>query len=240
MTKYVSVGNLMKRNHALTIWKLNVIQSNYLQHRISFELHGIDQTIHDQWATGNDPLSMKRYLRRGSYQDLNVYFLTDWRSKMGLSSLPKKAPNSTELILDGCDIDASSMPGGWQSDAFNHGMTAVHEIGHWFGLLHVFQPSGPGVDPDGPGTCDGPGDYVADTPTQRDPTKGCPKRQDSCPKLPGLDDSHNIMDYSDDKWYERRKPFSPLNQLLSSFPQLTFFRGLSFFNSLPFHFSFHP
>ncbi|CAD6927130.1 unnamed protein product [Tilletia controversa] len=42
-----------------------------------------------------------------------------------------------------------------------------------------------------------PGDYVSDTPKQRDPTYGCPKSKNTCSSA-GADSIHNFMDYSDD------------------------------------------
>lgn len=72
---------------------------------------------------------------------------------------------------------------------FDKGITAVHEVGHWFGLFHVFQGS----------VCSGDaGDMISDTPAQREPTSGCPTRKDSCPNQQGFDSVNNFMDYSDD------------------------------------------
>jgi hypothetical protein len=41
--------------------------------------------------------------------------------------------------LDGIYIRFSTLPGG--SSPFRQGSTVVHEVGHWFSLLHTFQVS---------------------------------------------------------------------------------------------------
>lgn len=100
------------------------------------------------------------------------------------------------FMFDGCIVSADTMPGG-SLLGYDEGQTAVHEIGHWFGLLHTFNGM----------SCAGPGDYIADTPQERESTDGCPgawageEKKDSCPLLPGTDPVHNFMDYSTDAWY---------------------------------------
>lgn len=77
-------------------------------------------------------------------------------------------------------------------ELYNEGKTAVHEVGHWFGLLHTFE----GL------SCDSTdrGDFVDDTPQEMTPTEGCPTGKDSCPGDMGLDPIGNYMDYSSDAW----------------------------------------
>jgi len=90
----------------------------------------------------------------------------------------------------------------------SQGYTAVHEVGHWFGLLHTFEGR----------SCDGPGDYVDDTPQQETDTAGCPTGKDSCPDVVGSDMVSNFMDYSSDDCYQkftdgqRRRMFDMWNQ----------------------------
>ena len=90
------------------------------------------------------------------------------------------------------------MPGG-ATYGYNLGKTAVHEVGHWFGLLHTFQDT----------TCavGDPGDWIADTPQEAVSTEGCPVGgmgggwvKNSCPEREGVDPVHNYMDYSTDQW----------------------------------------
>jgi hypothetical protein len=77
--------------------------------------------------------------------------------------------------------------------AFNKGRTAVHEIGHFFNLRHIWGDAG-GCSPD---------DGVADTPAQDQATGGCPVGvlTDACqPAAPGIQ-YQNYMDYTDDACY---------------------------------------
>ncbi|KAI4276268.1 MAG: hypothetical protein L6R38_005717 [Xanthoria sp. 2 TBL-2021] len=174
--------------------QLTVLNRSYGPSGITFTLVSSDFTVNDQWATGNYDAQMKPALRKGTYKDLNVYFLSDLGGGLlGICNFPTNAsPGSSTYNQDGCDVLAQSVPGGTAAP-FNLGGTATHEIGHWFGLFHVFQGS----------ACTGNGDSVSDTPIQKTPTSGCPASKDSCPSAAGLDDIHNYMDYSDDSCYTR-------------------------------------
>lgn len=159
---------------------------------IQFTLVSTDFTTNNNWATGNYDSTMKPALRKGTYADLNVYFLSDLGGGLlGICNFPTNAsPGSSTYNQDGCDVLADSIPGGSATN-FNLGGTAAHEVGHWFGLFHVFQGS----------ACSGAGDSVSDTPIQKSPTSGCPSSSDTCPNQAGLDSIHNYMDYSDDICY---------------------------------------
>jgi len=84
-------------------------------------------------------------------------------------------------------IHTQSLPNGIYEE-YNMGMTAVHEIGHYFGLLHTFSVMS---------RCE-EGDYISDTPIEKYPSFSCEER-DSCPNHPGKDPINNFMDYSPDK-----------------------------------------
>lgn len=134
-------------------------------------------------------------LRKGNYADLNVYFLSDLGGGLlGICNFPSaQGANkaSTTFKEDGCNVLADSVPGGSATN-YNQGGTAAHEVGHWFGLFHVFQGQ----------ACSGAGDSVSDTPLQKIATSGCPSTQDSCPNSAGLDSINNYMDYSYDVCYQ--------------------------------------
>lgn len=107
---------------------------------ITFRVLSTDFTTNNNWATGNYDTQMKPALRKGTYADLNVYFLSDLSGGLlGVCNFPTDAPRgSTQFNRDGCNVFGDALPGG-QAANFNTGGTATHEIGHWFGLFHVFQ-----------------------------------------------------------------------------------------------------
>jgi hypothetical protein len=181
-----------------------VLQESYAPYDIHLTLMGTDRVVDDVIGTGfylpngstNDELFTQyleyvKHTRNGGYDALNVYFYTDLPNGIqGICPLPTVVePGSDFFYRDGCQIHAETMPGGSLAP-YNLGLTAVHEAGHWFGLLHVFQ-----------GGCSAYGDGVLDTPPQATATSGCPSSKDSCPNDPGVDSVHNFMDYSDDLWY---------------------------------------
>ncbi|QJB32341.1 choice-of-anchor J domain-containing protein [Chitinophaga oryzae] len=74
---------------------------------------------------------------------------------------------------------------------YNLGRTTTHEIGHYFGLRHIWADDSGGCAAD---------DGISDTPPQGDNTYGCPAfpRTDNCsPNFPGIM-FMNYMDYTDD------------------------------------------
>ncbi|EHA55186.1 hypothetical protein MCOR27_007509 [Pyricularia oryzae] len=174
--------------------QLRVMNEDYAPSGIQFVLKGTDRTVNANWARDSGETAMKTALRKGTYKDLNLYFLSSIPGGiLGYCYFPASATTST-VRLDGCTIASGTVPGGSIS-RFNLGKTAVHEVGHWFGLYHTFQ-----------GGCNGQGDLVDDTPAQASASSGCPIGRDSCPNQPGLDPIHNYMDYSDDSCYEEFTP----------------------------------
>src|ERR1700687_1479885 len=99
--------------------------------------------------------------------------------------------------MDGVVINQMSLPGSDQPSPYDLGMTAVHEIGHWCGLLHTFE-----------GGCLEPGDEISDTAYEEVSAQGCPLRQrSSCQGETRFIPVENYMDYSDDSCM---KQFTPL------------------------------
>ncbi|KAF1982179.1 hypothetical protein K402DRAFT_340936 [Aulographum hederae CBS 113979] len=180
--------------------QISALNTAYKSSNVQFNLVNTSFTVNDAWAvgSGDDDGAMKAALRAGGYSALNIYFQTDLDGGiLGRCSLPSdQGPSPVDrsiYVNDGCNVNAHTMPGGSQS-GYDAGQTAVHETGHWMGLLHVFEGY----------TCDGNGDFIGDTPMQSESTDGCPTgspAKDTCPGG-GVDAIHNIMDYSIDSCYQ--------------------------------------
>ncbi|KAM3496801.1 hypothetical protein MY10362_009828 [Beauveria mimosiformis] len=126
-------------------------------------------------------------LYKGDKSTWNLYLLDTVKGStgsaaLGVSSTPFSAGSPSDYSM----VDIDTLPGG-SEPRYNLGKTAVHECGHWFGLVHTFQ-----------GGCDdGFGDSVDDTPPEKSASGSCNPR-DSCPHKPGLDPINNYMNYSPD------------------------------------------
>ncbi|KAG5978986.1 hypothetical protein E4U55_005685 [Claviceps digitariae] len=177
--------------------QFDVLAADYAPSGFRMNLANTTTTVKPKWSNLSNIYNeeeMKRALRQGTYRDLNLYFVDqiDEDKSLGMCRLPLEVVKGDEFFfLDGCLIQAGTVPGGNQPPAWNMGKTVTHETGHWLGLFHTFE-----------GGCTNPGDLIADTPASDSPTKGCPVNRDSCPKMAGLDPIHNYMDYSDDSCYE--------------------------------------
>jgi hypothetical protein len=103
------------------------------------------------------------------------------------------------------------------SGVYNKGRTAVHEVGHWLGLRHLWGDTNCGDD------------GVADTPKQQTFTSGCPSTtRISCGNGPYGDMYMNYMDFTNDdclvmftegqkqKMLTLFEPGGPRNSILSS------------------------
>jgi hypothetical protein len=161
--------------------QLAVLNNAYAPLGISFTTAGTDWTINTKWASYKSPSAMKSSLHKGTYSDLNVYFIPQFQY-LGIATFPWE--NANNIGQDGIICLSSSVPGG--AAPYDLGQTATHEAGHWFGLYHTFQ-----------GGCTGEGDYVSDTAAEASAAFGCEVGRDTCTAT-GLDPITNYMDYSDE------------------------------------------
>ncbi|KAH7155804.1 metalloprotease [Dactylonectria estremocensis] len=168
--------------------QLDVLNAAFAPHSVSFVQAGADWTINTNYANDRSELAMKKALRKGTYADLNVYFMPGTQY-LGYAYFPQTITSTTSnaFYYDGVVILSTTVPGG-SLTKYNLGHTATHEIGHWLGLYHTFQGY----------SCSGSGDYVSDTPAESEEAYDCEIGRDTCPSVSGLDPVTNYMDYSDD------------------------------------------
>lgn len=182
--------------------QFKVLNSAYAPYAVQFVLKNTSWTVNDAWAVGasaTDDAAMKLALRQGTYAALNIYLQSDLAGGvLGKCTLPTDVgtkPAASTYSSDGCNIALGTVPAG-PIAGYNMGKTAVHETGHWLGLLHTFEGY----------SCSGAGDYIADTAQESESTSGCPVSpwKNSCAgSRVGVDPIHNYMDYSIDSCYTK-------------------------------------
>lgn len=112
-----------------------------------------------------------------------------------VSSLPGLENSPDNRLTDGVVIDyknfGSEDHGSFDLDTdYSKGRTATHEVGHFFGLRHIW-----GDDEGSTNACSG-NDYVGDTPNQASPSTSCPTHpQSSCSNTNMF---QNYLDYTYD------------------------------------------
>ncbi|MEO0470039.1 MAG: M43 family zinc metalloprotease, partial [Bacteroidota bacterium] len=118
--------------------------------------------------------------------DLNCGLLgyAQFPSASGLGGMPANGgpANNDGVVIRTASVGSTSLPNPSPS-TFARGRTLTHEIGHFFGLRHIWGDANCGND------------FCADTPTQAGSSNGCPNTT-TCD---GVNDMvENYMDYSDD------------------------------------------
>jgi hypothetical protein len=108
---------------------------------------GIDDQMKSSAKTGDDPWDTQNYL--------NIW-VCNLDRVAGYSSFPG-GPEAKDGIVIAYNVFGKNSKSGYEQ-----GKTAVHEIGHWLGLRHIW----------GDGYCGD--DWVDDTPKQGNFTPGCP------------------------------------------------------------------
>jgi hypothetical protein len=103
------------------------------------------------------------------------------RSVLGYSSVP-----GGDAKLDGVVISTAAFGTINTAAPYNLGRTAVHEVGHWLGLKHIWGDAACGDD------------LVEDTPKQGTYTTGCPSAPKSTCSNTNGDMYMNYMDFTND------------------------------------------
>ncbi|HEV8284912.1 MAG TPA: M43 family zinc metalloprotease [Chitinophagaceae bacterium] len=131
-----------------------------------------DDKIKFSYEMGDDAWDANSYL--------NIWVGTLDRL-VGYSSVPGDPTNKDGVVISNGAFGINN------STPYNQGRTAVHEIGHWLGLKHLWGDANCGDD------------GVSDTPKQQTFTTGCPSTtRVSCGNGPNGDMYMDYMDFTND------------------------------------------
>jgi len=138
---------------------------------------GTGDSVKSSRTGGADPWPSDRYL--------NLWVCTLSGGLLGYAQFPGGPKRTDGVVITSSAFGTS----GTAKAPFDRGRTAVHEVGHWLNLRHIW-----GDTED----CSG-SDLVADTPNAAGPNYGRPSFPHvSCANGPSGDMFMNYMDYVDD------------------------------------------
>ena len=163
--------------------QINVLNNAFNQFNISFYLESLNYIQNSDWYHNDNESEYKQILSISPLTTLNIY-TTSASGYLGYSYFPNQWSEGS--YMHGVVLSSDCLPGG--SYPYNDGDTAIHEVGHYFGLYHTFE-----------GGCSN-GDQVDDTPAQNDSDSNifsC-NEMDTCPEDEGNDPIRNYMNYTDD------------------------------------------
>ncbi len=130
---------------------------------------------------GVDPWNTAEYLNMWVVDNIIRNTNTGTATILGFAQFPWDTDASTDGVVMADQYFGTT---GTAQAPFDGGRTTTHEVGHYFGLRHIWGDGGCGVD-----------DFVSDTPESDAPNYGCASGHTSC----GSEDMiQNYMDYSDD------------------------------------------
>ncbi|MFN3997332.1 choice-of-anchor J domain-containing protein [Algoriphagus sp.] len=149
------------------------------------------QGTKNSYSPDNDAVLIGQLSQWNPAEYLNMYVVPLVQPFIGyasfpISNLPGLNFSPTPALIDGVTIDYRFFGIGGNASSFSLGRTATHEVGHYFGLRHIWGDGGCGVD-----------DFVLDTPEQDNPNTACNPTlsRTSC----GSNDMvQNYMDYTPD------------------------------------------
>ncbi|MBN4062399.1 choice-of-anchor J domain-containing protein [Bacteroidales bacterium AH-315-I05] len=139
---------------------------------------------------------------RDMYLNVWIVKIIDNGNTIGYAFYPPTMndPFAANDILDGIIIEYDFWgTTGILWPGYEMGATATHEVGHWLGLYHTFEPW-PGPDGCSCFNCVTCGDMICDTPPTQWENYGNPGRQNTCTNdsPDRVDQTRNYMDYVDD------------------------------------------
>jgi hypothetical protein len=125
------------------------VTNGIVRKKTNIQFFGLDDRIKHSAIGGDDPWDTEHYL--------NIWVGSLAGALFGYSS-PVYGPRNTDGVVLAYQVFGTT---GTAHAPFHMGRTAVHEVGHWLGLRHIWGDRYCGDD------------YVDDTPSQQTSTYGC-------------------------------------------------------------------
>ena len=183
VSKNVLKNQISVMNNAFsgTYSKQSMIDTN-----IRFKINKINYINNNNYYKNCDSTAFKMTKLYSINNDQNInIIICESQFYLGWAYLPWAFSEINKM--NAIFISTISLPNK-NYNVYNLGMTSVHEVGHYFGLLHTFSESYECVD----------GDMISDTPVEKYPSFTCGEKN-TCPEHDGNDPITNYMDYSPDE-----------------------------------------
>lgn len=171
--------------------QIAVLNQAFIGTGFRFKQASAERTFNDAWFDckphSDTEQEMKKALAVDPAHTFNIYSCNT-SPYISWATFPFTHPEKSPA--HGIVMHYDTMPGGI-GKPYNLGDVAVHETGHYLGLLHTFENG-----------CQTPGDVVEDTAYEKAPNYGCNQTADSCKgfvgKNSGKDPIFNYMDFTTD------------------------------------------
>jgi hypothetical protein len=138
-------GDQGKISEQQRVDQITVLSNAYNQHRIQFKYDPgtVMEVDRPEWFHMGHRSQAERAAKTALHVDplgnLDFYTADLQDSLLGWATFPSDLAGDPEM--DGVVLLYTSLPGG-SAAPYNLGDTATHEIGHWLGLYHTFEPRG--------------------------------------------------------------------------------------------------